>query len=658
MTEVTPVKVIHCSSQDTVATAENLLNTDADKPWKSKSYGEKQIIVTLQFEKPEQIHAVEIQNNGSAFVEVLGGNVKSFDQDYEVICAMSFFMSPGESKRAQNTDRVRIFGPEKLCRPAADKQFETVKIVCTQPYTKNLKFGLACIKFYSPPEPGTKWTGPSTSHLKDSPRGKKLAGFKIKEEDESEDIKPGALFFSKSSPPDHDSPKAKNSGPSCTTPTLTTEQSESPEGSPSAKQLEFSGSKQFSNKTNSGKRKADHSGETTPSSAKKDTPESSPKTKELHLAAKWHASACSCENPFTKQPTPVKHSSASQGTSGASRGPEGGGKAVEFGQLLRGVAFVLSGFQNPFRSDLRDKALALGAKYMPDWTDSSTHLICAFANTPKYNQVKSQGGIIVSKEWILDCYKRRQKLSHKRYLFDGASSEEEDDDEVETTAGKVQKISLYPRKLSMHSSMQESSSSSTPVKKHANGQGTSQKTAGIHKEAESDEDEKRDRDDLEARGRKSLELWRCLFRVIKYKPMGHQEAEEDIYDASTDENTDTEENGAKSSKSNGDESDEKEFPIPELPDFFTGKHFYFYGNFPGNERRTLCRYVVAFNGLLEEYMNERVNFVVSAQEWDENFYDALTENPNLAFVKPQWIYSCNSKGKRLPHQPFVVIPQE
>ncbi|XP_032835570.2 DNA repair protein XRCC1 [Petromyzon marinus] len=631
MTEVTPVKVIHCSSQDTVATAENLLNTDADKPWKSKSYGEKQIIVTLQFEKPEQIHAVEIQNNGSAFVEVLGGNVKSFDQDYEVICAMSFFMSPGESKRAQNTDRVRIFGPEKLCRPAADKQFETVKIVCTQPYTKNLKFGLACIKFYSPPEPGTKWTGPSTSHLKDSPRGKKLAGFKIKEEDESEDIKPGALFFSKSSPPDHDSPKAKNSGPSCTTPTLTTEQSESPEGSPSAKQLEFSGSKQFSNKTNSGKRKADHSGETTPkkqrttpSSAKKDTPESSPKTKggssaplspgSLKAGDPWPAkgSRKDFSQPFTKQPTPVKHSSASQGTSGASRGPEGGGKAVEFGQLLRGVAFVLSGFQNPFRSDLRDKALALGAKYMPDWTDSSTHLICAFANTPKYNQVKSQGGIIVSKEWILDCYKRRQKLSHKRYLFDGASSEEEDDDEVETTAGK------------------ESSSSSTPVKKHANGQGTSQKTAGIHKEAESDEDEKR----------------------------GHQEAEEDIYDASTDENTDTEENGAKSSKSNGDESDEKEFPIPELPDFFTGKHFYFYGNFPGNERRTLCRYVVAFNGLLEEYMNERVNFVVSAQEWDDNFYDALTENPNLAFVKPQWIYSCNSKGKRLPHQPFVVIPQE
>ncbi len=39
---------------------------------------------------------------------------------------------------------------------------------------------------------------------------------------------------------------------------------------------------------------------------------------------------------------------------------------------------------------------------------------CAFANTPKYSQVKSAGGIIVRKEWIIDCHKRKQKISHKR----------------------------------------------------------------------------------------------------------------------------------------------------------------------------------------------------------------------------------------------------
>lgn len=36
---------------------------------------------------------------------------------------------------------------------------------------------------------------------------------------------------------------------------------------------------------------------------------------------------------------------------------------------------------------------------------------------------------------------------------------------------------------------------------------------------------------------------------------------------------------------------------PHLPaDFFQGKHFFLYGEFPGNERRMLQRYVTAFNG--------------------------------------------------------------
>lgn len=47
----------------------------------------------------------------------------------------------------------------------------------------------------------------------------------------------------------------------------------------------------------------------------------------------------------------------------------------ELGKILQGVVVVLSGFQNPFRSELRDKALELGAKYRPDWTADSTHLM-------------------------------------------------------------------------------------------------------------------------------------------------------------------------------------------------------------------------------------------------------------------------------------------
>lgn len=46
-----------------------------------------------------------------------------------------------------------------------------------------------------------------------------------------------------------------------------------------------------------------------------------------------------------------------------------------FDQILRGVNFVISGFQNPLRSDIREKALRMGAQYRRDWTPDSTHLM-------------------------------------------------------------------------------------------------------------------------------------------------------------------------------------------------------------------------------------------------------------------------------------------
>ena len=35
---------------------------------------------------------------------------------------------------------------------------------------------------------------------------------------------------------------------------------------------------------------------------------------------------------------------------------------------------------------------------------------------------------------------------------------------------------------------------------------------------------------------------------------------------------------------------------------------------------------------------------------------ALSDNPNLQFVKPAWIHACYEKQKLLPHQKFVVVP--
>lgn len=64
---------------------------------------------------------------------------------------------------------------------------------------------------------------------------------------------------------------------------------------------------------------------------------------------------------------------------------------------------------------------------------------CAFANTPKFNQVKGKGKI-VTRKWVEDCYMERKKLPWRRYALDkadkGPESEEEiceQDDNLETS---------------------------------------------------------------------------------------------------------------------------------------------------------------------------------------------------------------------------------
>ena len=55
--------------------------------------------------------------------------------------------------------------------------------------------------------------------------------------------------------------------------------------------------------------------------------------------------------------------------------PSGSTSSVPFSKIMNGVTFALSGFKNPSRGQLRDKALAMGAKYEPDWGPGCSHLM-------------------------------------------------------------------------------------------------------------------------------------------------------------------------------------------------------------------------------------------------------------------------------------------
>ncbi|KAM4651751.1 DNA repair protein XRCC1 isoform 2-T2 [Discoglossus pictus] len=656
MPEIKLKHVVSCSSADTTHTAENLLKADTYRKWKAARPGEKQISVILQFEKEEQIHSIDIGNEGSAFVEVLAGRSTSVsEQEYEVILVMSSFMSPSESKGESNLNRMRMFGPDKLVKSAAEKKWDRVKVVCSQPYNKNLIFGLSVIRFNSPPDKDD----PSTTVT--SPKLTKLGQFKVKEEESvSPSMMPGSLFFSRTSKPQVTPPKSSQPTQSYASVALKGSGTEETNSSSEKKISKTPPSNDAPKEPTSGKRKFEFSKE---SSSR--PPTKKPEHKEAPSRPKDSTSQPApkkVKEPST--PVPVKKPSSSEKPSHKKSPPAA--QPVEMGRILQGTVFVLSGFQNPFRSDLRDKALEMGAKYRPDWTPDSTHLICAFANTPKYSQVKAAGGIIVRKEWVLDCHRKKQRLPSKLYRMDKADSSSEDEDSEDESP---------PRTVAPSKHRQNPNSGQTSHKTPVASPGKA-KLSGSSIKVEDDESEEEkprklptklnhspkeedeyggstDEENIggdphhrdDSGGDTEDELRRMEEEKKMKKKQNPPPPVEDPYAGSTDENTEAE------------EEEELDLPIPELPDLFIGKRFFLYGEFPATERRMLHRYITAFNGELEEYMNEKVQFVITSQEWDDSFEEALNENGNLSFVRPRWIYNCNERQKCIPHQPYVVVPQ-
>ncbi|KAL7392867.1 hypothetical protein ABVT39_002896 [Epinephelus coioides] len=629
MPEIKLKHVVSCSTEDNTHKADNLLSSDTYRKWKAARAGEKQTSVILQFEKEEQVHSIDIGNEGSAFIEVLVGNSSAVrDQDYEVLLVMSSFMSPTESRNGTNMNRVRFFGPNQLQKSTAQEKWDRVKIVCSQPYSKNIAYGLAFVKFHSPPD---KNDPPPTN----SPKLTKLGQFRVKDESSTPgpSLQPGSLFFNRDN-------AAKSS-----TSLKVSPQSEKLSYAAAALQAGGSSSHSSGQASSSSsaspqppaKRKFEFSKErqsaSGPPPSKKISPAGSPEGKAA--TPKHKPSPAGTPSPSTAKASPAQRPPDKKRESLSKPEPKpkpkqqkASAQQVPFQRMMEGVVFVLSGFQNPFRGELREKALDMGAKYRPDWTPDSTHLICAFANTPKYSQVKSAGGIIVRKEWVLDCHKRKQKISYKRYLMDGAESssesEMEDDDqseeEINTKTPLKQERQVTPKKTPEKRNDDDEYAGSTDV----------DEPGGGDEDSAVDTEDELQRVENESRQKKAAAA------------EGKTVNQEDLYGGSTDENTDAEA--------------EEDHPIPELPDFLKGKHFFLYGKFPNNERRLLLRYIVAFNGLIEDYMTEKVQFVVTSEGWHDSFEDALMENSNLNFVKPAWIYAINERQKLLPYQPYSVVP--
>lgn len=117
-----------------------------------------------------------------------------------------------------------------------------------------------------------------------------------------------------------------------------------------------------------------------------------------------------------------------------------------FSKLFEDVSFSLSGYVNPQRDEIRTKALDMGARYIanPNTTNKiCTHLICAFKNTPKYQQLKGHSKI-VSHKFIEDCHRQKTRFPWRRYALDSKDkAEPESEEEIVGSCSVLRKTDVY-----------------------------------------------------------------------------------------------------------------------------------------------------------------------------------------------------------------------
>ncbi|XP_003386033.1 PREDICTED: DNA repair protein XRCC1-like [Amphimedon queenslandica] len=553
MPEIKLKHVCSVSSEDPNHPADNLLGQETYRKWQCDSAGEKQAVVVIEFDKASVIHSVDIGNNGSAFIEVLVGNSLS-SSDYEVLVMASSFMSPVESKSWTNINRVRMFGKDKLSKAVCDQKWDRVKLVCTQPFNKNEKYGISFVKFLSPPTASKDGGGVT----EEATPPKKIGIFDLKSEPKAG----GTLLFKKE--PTSMAAKARQAS------------------------IELS--------------KDRGTGSSEPS-------DKSPSADRKRVSSK-----------ADKDPVPLPSKKAKASDDQAASDP------ILFEEIMKGVVFSLSGFQNPLRGNLREKGLEMGAEYEPDWGQRCTHLISAFSGTPKFNTVKSKGGLIVKKEWLTDSYDKKKRQPASKYRFSTDPSEGKQYDKKERDI--FSKVS-YTRERKEEETKEKEVATKPPP---SNTGGSTQTPPTEEDPYGGSTDEGSDME-MNQPGSEDYDTEDEIQRVVNSERKGNE--------TQTDKSTE-------SSKKKNSAS------LLNLADFFSDCVFLLYGDFSSSDMRLLTRYIRAYNGTIENYMSDKVTHVITQSEWDENFDQAKSENSSLVFVGPDWIFACHKEQAIVSCEQFAI----
>eukprot|EP01080_Neovahlkampfia_damariscottae_P010365 gene10365-2894_t len=419
-------KVVEVSSEDKMNPAKNLEEISSLKRWLTEEPKERASVL-LKFEKTnisrmkigKKMQEFNIQGNyNSAFIEVSVGTDENHD-DFETIISKKCLRTEHDHKFEDNSTKVFTFKefPEKV----SSKEFTHMYIQLYQPYQPQCQIGLSLIDLNF-----IESIVPSLSDIEEEEEIEEKLEFETSidrmKRSKLEEVK-SPKKVSKSQSSQTSSQKSQsNSQPN----------SQSERAEKKVKDVSSSQEKKvykFKSLTSSEDEKE-----------KKKNEKEKKKTKKEEKRVIPDDSSDEEEKPKPKPKTKKKTKTTNK---------------ISYEDVLKNVIIVISGIQNPEKTNIRELAMEMGSKYRPDWCPEATHLICAISNTDKYTDAKKSKAFIVTKDWIYDCSKKKKKLNEKNYEF-GKPKKVKTDSLVSKGKGKKDPfLTDSDEEFSLHSSDEE-----------------------------------------------------------------------------------------------------------------------------------------------------------------------------------------------------------
>nr|XP_026487959.1 DNA repair protein XRCC1 isoform X1 [Vanessa tameamea] len=418
--------VVSFSSEDPENQAKNIVEWEVSKKKWLCSKGESSCSIVLQLTKAVQIESINIGAHHAASVEVLVGLSENPNEPFQVLVPTCMLLSPSESRRGAGVERVRSFGGAQLAGARA-RRWDRVRVVCAQPYNRHCKFGLSFVHIHEPESTASR-----------------TFAFDALAADEVE-FRPGELFASaRRSTADSQIRQAsmdaiKNESDKYTklvkipiNKTTGKECREEDDDSRSNRQKEnllytdddIKPHDKIDQVVQRHRQQKDE--EMVSQSRKTGDNRDKEKLKITNIDSKTKKT----EDPLKRVPTDssprneaIRKDTSPSYTSHSKKrkrsDDEPGPRRAREADVLAGVAFTLSGYENPLRAELRGVGLRLGARYLPGWR-GCTHLVCAFPNTPKVREARAGGGgaAAVGGEWLRACAARRRRLPWRWFALD------------------------------------------------------------------------------------------------------------------------------------------------------------------------------------------------------------------------------------------------